>query len=86
MSREGREVKEIGLIAGIFSRRALAQNNHHARLPGMATNSNCLRIICIAAAMCVVTLPALSAPKQILLGPPDAGAERGGEWYSGTNG
>ena len=52
----------------------------------MATNSNCLRIIRIATAMCVVTLPVWSAPKQILLGPPDAGAERGGEWYSGTNG
>ena len=52
----------------------------------MATNSNCLRIIRIATAMCVVTLPVWSAPKQILLGLPDAGAERGGEWYSGTNG
>jgi hypothetical protein len=52
----------------------------------MATNPNCLRTVCIAAAMCVVTFPALSAPKQILLGPLDAGAELGGEWYSGTNG
>jgi len=55
-------------------------------LPGMATNSNCQWTIFIAAAMCVVNLPAWSAPKQILLGPPDDGAEIGGEWYSGTNG
>jgi hypothetical protein len=86
LSRERREIEGVGLFADIFSRRTLAQNNHHARLPGMATIPNCLRTICIAAAICVVTLPALSAPKQILLGPPDAGAELGGEWYSGTNG
>lgn len=52
----------------------------------MGTNPNCLRTICIAAAMCMETLPALSAPKQILLGPPDGGAEQGDQWYYGTNG
>lgn len=51
----------------------------------MATNSNCLRTVCIAAAMCVVTLPSLAAPKQILIGPPDGGSEQGGQWYFGTN-
>jgi hypothetical protein len=45
-----------------------------------------LKVICIAATVCVVTLPAFSAPKQILLGPPDGGAEQGGQWYFGTNG
>jgi hypothetical protein len=34
LSRAGREIDGIGLIADIFSWRALAQNNHHARLAG----------------------------------------------------
>jgi hypothetical protein len=32
----------------------------------------------------VATMPAPA--KQIILGPPDPGAERGGQWYNGTNG
>lgn len=35
--------------------------------------------------LCAATFPALSAPKQILLGPIDPGAEQGDQWYCGTN-
>lgn len=34
--------------------------------------------------MVVVAMPAMG--RQILLGPPDPGAELGGQWYNGTNG
>jgi hypothetical protein len=52
----------------------------------MAKIPSCLQAICMAAIFCVVAFPALSAPRQILLGPPDGGAEQGGQWYFGTNG
>src|SRR5208282_4683643 len=46
---------------------------------------DCLKVVFIAAALSVATFPALSVPKQILLGPTDGGAEQGGQWYFGTN-
>jgi hypothetical protein len=51
----------------------------------MAKNPSCRKAISMVAVLFVATFSALSAPKQILIGPPDAGAEQGGQWYYGTN-
>lgn len=39
----------------------------------------------MAAVLFAATFSAWSAPKQIVIGPLDGGAERGGQWYFGTN-
>jgi len=52
----------------------------------MAKTLGCLKAIFIIASISIAALSVLSAPKPILLGPPDPGAELGGQWYSGTNG
>ena len=51
----------------------------------MAKIPSCRKTVFITAILSVVAFSAVSAPEQILLGPPDGGAERGGQWYSGTN-
>ena len=53
----------------------------------MAKILPCRKTISMTAVLFVATiLPGLAAPKQILLGPTDGGAEQGGQWYSGANG
>ena len=52
----------------------------------MAKIPRCLQAVCIIAIMSVSAFSAASAPKQILLGPPDGGAESGDQWYSGSIG
>lgn len=52
----------------------------------MANKPKYLRTICLVTMIFLATLPVLAAPKQILLGPPDGGAESNDQWYFGTNG
>ena len=51
----------------------------------MAKNPSCRKAVSMVAVLFVATISAWSDPKQILLGPPDGGAEQGDQWYFGTN-
>jgi hypothetical protein len=45
------------------------------------------RFCCFLIGLLAMGIPVMpAAAKQILLGPPDSGAELGGQWYYGTNG